>query len=210
MAINFLFGVKEPGKIGSLLLDANINEVHDYSNEISRFPIESGSDISDHVRQEPERLTIEGFITNSPVQFLGGIFTGDRVKEGFEYLMKYAGYDYPSQADSPTATPNKFTLVTVVTGLRVYSDMGIVRISIPRNSRTGEALRFNIELRRVRFTSSQYIIIQNTSESKPAAERINDQASSKADIGKQTGNEVNTSRAKVLFDKVNGFLGRGF
>lgn len=210
MAINLLFGVKEPGKIGSLLLDANVNETHDYANDITKFPIESGSDISDHVRQEPERLTIEGFITNSPIQFLGGIFTGDRVKEGFEQLIKYAGYDYPSQADSPTATPNKFTIVTVVTGLRVYSDMGIARLSIPRNSRTGDSLRFMIELIRVRFTTSQYIIIQNTSEENPSAERVNDQASTKADVGKQTPKEVNTSRAKVLFDKVNGFLGRGF
>jgi len=210
MAINLLFGVKEPGKIGSLLLDANINEVHDYANEITKYSIESGSDITDHVRQEPERLTIEGFITNSPIQFLGGIFTGDRVKEGFEQLMKYAGYDYPSQAESPTTTPNKFTLVTVVTGLRVYSDMGIARISIPRNGRTGESFRFSIELIRVKFTTSQYIIIQNTSEEKSAADRVNDQASSKADIGKQTPKEVNTSRAKVLVDKVNGFLSRGF
>jgi len=37
MAINLLFGVKEPGKIGSLLLDANINEVHDYANEITKY-----------------------------------------------------------------------------------------------------------------------------------------------------------------------------
>lgn len=209
MALDLIFSEKEPGKIGAVTLDATINEQHEYANKVTKFPVEDGSDISDHAKREPERITIEGIITNSPVQFLGGIFSGDRVKEGLEELLKIAGYDYPAQANSPTAAPNSLTLVDVVTGLRIYSDMALTRLSIPRGPRTGNALRFSAEFVKIRFVQSQFTLIQNTSELNGRAERIEDQSATTTDVGVQSAQEVDTSRAKTLYDNAVNFIQGG-
>lgn len=208
MAINLLIGRREPGKIGDIVLDATIQETHDYANDVTTFPVETGADISDHIKREPERITIEGFITDTPVKFLGGaigrslrIADDERVKSAFEELMSIAGYDYPAQVASVTAAPNTAKVVDIVTGLRVYSDMVMTRLSIPRSSRTGTTLRFTAEFTRVRFTSSEFVFIANTREVRPSADRIDDQAASKVDTGKQTPAEIAPSRLRALFNK---------
>lgn len=208
MAINLLFGRREPGKIGELELDATLNETHDYANDVTSFPVESGAEISDHIKREPERITIEGFVTDTPVKFLGGqlgqnldVTDRNRVKDSFETLMAIAGYDYPDQVDSRTATPNTAQIIDVVTGLRVYSNMVMTRLSIPRNNRTGKALRFTAEFTRIRFTLSEFVFIANTRVVRPSAARINDQAASTVDVGKQTPVEVEPSRLRALFNK---------
>ena len=53
--------------IGSLELDASVTETHSAEVDVTDHPIESGANISDHVRPRAEVLTIEGLVTNSPL-----------------------------------------------------------------------------------------------------------------------------------------------
>lgn len=208
MAINLLFGRKEPGRIGDLVLDATISETHDFGNEVTSFPVETGADISDHIKRESERITLEGFVTDTPVKYLGGLIgkslkitDDERVKTAFEELMAIAGYDYPDQVATKTAAPNTAKVVDIVTGLRVYSNMIMTRLSIPRGARTGTTLQFTAEFTRIRFTRSEFVFIANTRVVRPSAARINDQGASRVDTGKQTAVTVESSRLKKLFDK---------
>lgn len=50
-------------------IDATVGETHTYANTVTDHPIEGGSPITDHVRPDPVRLTIQGVISNAP-QFL--------------------------------------------------------------------------------------------------------------------------------------------
>jgi len=66
MATSVLFG-KRASKIGVLQLDATVSENHNYKNEVSQWPVENGDTIIDNIRLVPERVTINGLISGSPI-----------------------------------------------------------------------------------------------------------------------------------------------
>lgn len=87
---------REPnGTIGGIWLDAVVRELHTLRSEVTRHPLESGSDIVDHVRVQPDVVVLECVVTNSPL-------TGD---EGQQKVPKshadgarvvYQGIDVPA------------------------------------------------------------------------------------------------------------------
>jgi len=59
-----------PGALLAFLeFDATITEGHASSVRITDHPVEDGSNVSDHVRSDPERLVLEVHVTNTPVRF---------------------------------------------------------------------------------------------------------------------------------------------
>jgi len=173
--VQLLFGISTPGNIGNLVLDTTISDDHQYENEITDFPVESGANIADHVIQKPEQVTIEGFVTNTPVQFLsafreGGVLrntfnllTGeevvDKVQDALEKLLSIAGYSYPTQPDEnekEVKAKNPPQLVNIITGLRSYSNMAIKSLSIRRDKDTGQTLRFRGVFKKVVLTEIEF------------------------------------------------------
>lgn len=57
----------ETGQAYSLEIDATTNEQHDASNTITEHPVEKGVSIADHIRPEPDLLTTQGVISNTPI-----------------------------------------------------------------------------------------------------------------------------------------------
>ena len=51
----------------SCQFDVDEQETHDLQNVITEHPVETGSDISDNVRPQLRRFTVEGFVTDSPL-----------------------------------------------------------------------------------------------------------------------------------------------
>lgn len=215
MAIDILFGRDNPGQIGNLVLDATISENQNYSNRITEFPIEDGSTITDHIMQEPEELTIEGFVTDTPTKILGGISSAgslenssDRSYEAFVKLLEIAGYKYPGSLDGllwnksdaakldlETTSP---MIVEVVAGFRVFKNMAISKLSIPRKPDTGDALYFTATFKKVKIIDSFNSPRNKAVDTNPNAKRVKSQAAKPADVGAQ-----NTSgfeeRESILF-----------
>jgi hypothetical protein len=174
MTISVLFGKRKAGKIGELQLDATIQEVHEYRNEISEYPIEDGSILSDNIRLMPDTLLMTGFVTNSPVtpgqDNKAEVVTLDNGKvevknfkrEGQnnnvefaqDVLLRISGRRIQGTDVEPE-------LVTVVTGLRVYDSMAIENLSIPRDASTGLALRFECTLKKVQRVKTETVAIPN-------------------------------------------------
>ena len=75
----------------SLDLDVTQDEAHEWSNDVTQFPVELGSQITDHIQPLPDKLTISGVITNSAIgenaleELNGG---DDRVQTAFDLLLK--------------------------------------------------------------------------------------------------------------------------
>lgn len=132
MSLSILFNPKRERKtqIGALTIEATLSENHSASSNITKYTVENGSNISDHIVNEPETITIEGFISNTP---LSGGFQNN-AQEAFDALYEIRD--------------NK-ELVTVITNYRVYEDMALQNINIPRTQGTGQAIRFSAELVRV-------------------------------------------------------------
>lgn len=170
------------GRIDNLVLDVTIGETHERTNRITQWPVEDGGNVSDHIANDPENLFLEGFVTNSPVA--PGSPASLRAENAFNLL---------------DALWRKREVVEVATQLRVYRDMGISRISVPKNRATGDALRFTVEFQRVRKVGSEVVDIpvdalppreeQPTAIADDPEGSVQDAAQSPTDNGRQTAPE---------------------
>lgn len=211
MAIELLLGRKvQPPQIalnstGLLLieLDLAVSEEHQYKNMVTRFPVEDGSDITDNVRPEPERLVLEGFVTNSPIQYLAALRDNpvtsgagkDRVVTAYELLLSIAGYRM-AQANNlrtksitrsgHTTQLSKALLVDIYTTLRVFTDMVLESLVIPRDAQTGDSLRFKAEFIKITKATTETATIQYTNEKKYGSGGAIDQAAKTEDAGKKS------------------------
>lgn len=222
MAIELLLGRKvKPPEIGQagtgallLELDLAVSEEHSYRNAVSSYPVEEGLDITDHVRAEPERLTLEGFVTNAPIKYLAAlrdnpITSGagkDRVVTAYEVLLGIAGYKMvqPSGSNWGGTALSKPVLVDIYTSLRVYTDMILETLTVPRDNGTGDALRFKAEFVKIRKVSTQATTIRYTNEKKYGSGGANDQAQDTVDNGKKAGTEAPADKRTILKQMVDG------
>ncbi|TQE99502.1 MAG: hypothetical protein FKY71_08325 [Spiribacter salinus] len=140
--INFLFGTRSSGGFivfGLVVFNADltIDEQHERVATPTDHPVETGSTISDHVILSPERVTLQGFVTDTPV---GGGFLASfpgRVQAAFTVL------DLAWRLRQP---------VVVITGRKTYTNMIITRLSLPRNSPA--SMRFTVELQNIKVVST--------------------------------------------------------
>lgn len=56
--------------------DIVTSETHEATNEPTEYPVETGVDITDHVRAKPDTVTIVGNVTLTPIVATGGGFEG--------------------------------------------------------------------------------------------------------------------------------------
>jgi len=137
MALSLLFGKKyKKGKVGSVELDVTMREDHRYSSRVTNYPVEDGSSLSDHIINEPPVVTLEGIVTDTPLAILTFF---NRSVDAFNRLIEIH---------------ENRELVTVVTGIKVYQNMAITVLDIPRDLTTGQSLRFTIELQNVLLDTS--------------------------------------------------------
>lgn len=151
-----------------LELDAVMLESPDYTATPTRSPIESGADVTDHVNLSPEKLTIEGIVTNSPVgifQSLRGLVSQNASQDAFNFIMKLYEDRLP---------------FSFVGGLKVYKDMIITSFNPPRTPQTGQALEFRMTMEQIRFVESSII---KTTKFK---EDVKHSAGAKQSLGGQT------------------------
>lgn len=170
------------GRISSLLLDVTIRENHIFENRVTQWPVEDGSTITDHINNQPKRVTIEGFVTDSPLA--SGPQITPRAQNAFIELE---------------GIWKRRELVDVVTQFRRYSNMAISRVEVPKTAATGRAIRFTVDLVEVQKAASETVEIPQEAlparESNPPALEsdppgsVQDQAQSPSDTGRQTAPE---------------------
>lgn len=119
---------------GAVELDASLQENHTSSNEVTRFPVEQGVDITDHVRRQPERITIRGIVTDHPIVYR---------QRGIERRSIEAYQDFLTMMDEAQ-------LISVVTTLRQYENMVIESMEVPRNAALGNSVEVNLTMTEVK------------------------------------------------------------
>jgi hypothetical protein len=134
----------------ALKFDCALSETHTVKNEATSFPVESGLDISDHVRQEPDQLKITGFVTNSPIEYLSfATSASDRVQAAYDTLMRLAGRKN-TKLVTDLDSFFKPVIIDVATTLRMWLNMLIVSLEIVREPDTGDAIEFVMELKSIK------------------------------------------------------------
>lgn len=132
---------------GNIELDANLEETHDWSAEATESPVEEGSPISDHVIEQPDKLTLRGFISETPTtlmpQILGIIGKSDassRTQEVFDVLRALIKQRVP---------------VVVYTKHLTYPAMVITGLRIPRTPADGKSFEFVADFKSIRMVAAQ-------------------------------------------------------
>ena len=165
MSLALLFNRTKP-KLGAIELDASISEAHAKNATLTRNPIESGSDVTDHIHITPDALTIEGVISTTPDDLTASFdprFGGSgRTKSAWSELKELQAKREPFE---------------VFTSLQTYSNMVLTSIQTSRTAETTNALRFTAKL--------DEIVIASVSLVENLAAEIADLAGAEADLGTQ-------------------------
>ncbi len=140
--------------IGVVELDCTVSATHSFKVEATEHPVERGAKITDHLRPEPDVVTIEGLVSNTPVSrtqqaravaAAGGSLT---TTAGAASIFGVPGYAEAALAKL-LAIKDGGILVTLATELKTYTDMAIVSLDIPRDASTGDALRFSATFKKI-------------------------------------------------------------
>lgn len=142
--MQFLFFGK-PKYIGGVQIDAFIEEVHDMTATATRYPVEDGAVITDHVTQNPDALNITGLV--SPVSIYLWDITSFNPTRVYDTYLKLTAL---KEAGDPVA---------VMTGIKTYQNMIIEGLNITRNKTNGGGLPFTMALTRVKVVKSQFSAI---------------------------------------------------
>lgn len=161
-------------KIDTLLVDASIKEDHDAEVEVTDHAVEQGAAITDHARPKPVELTIEGLVSNTPISISQQSQSASSVGSS-SAPSSYGIYTMmPAGTTSGTAGARGFAeaaytmlrdlrdnprLITIVTGLRKYTNMLLTSLKVPREAKTGEALNFTAKFKEVRLATTTTTVV---------------------------------------------------
>ena len=155
-----LFSIAGEG-IAALTVDTVDDETHDWQNDVTQFPVETGADITDNIRPLPDEISFKCFVSNAPIRGLIDEVSSyaDRWLNGTKRLQECFN-QLRNLRDSRTPC-------TVTTRYRTYTDAAITGVTINRVSDAGECLEFTVTFRVVRIVSSQMTRVPEGMSGKP-------------------------------------------
>jgi hypothetical protein len=200
----------DPQGINQLVIDATLRIDHEYTNRPTEYPIEDGAIISDHIRQSPERITLEIVTTNSPVvvnidntgKTQIRVDQSNRKQLAFNTWLEYAGYEINKQADAIEGQVNEPQLLNIVTDLKVYTNMVITNLSMPENRSINDAIIASVSFQKIKKATTEFFVTPDVSELNGKAPNIENQAAKKTDVGKQQSKEADNN--SILFNLTLG------
>lgn len=229
----FRFGIQQntkgisglPGEFkGPFVLDITYDETVELDAEPTMNPVEDGPDVTDNVRLKPIVISINGFVSETPLNLdsslngLAGVAGGQigKLVGGFgesigNVLGGYIGAKILSGGQDPAQAArdmledlfNKKILVTVVTKRKVYTDMMLTSVRFPRDNSTGKGLKVSMRFQKITLVKAQTVMIKNIAKGASGAAQ-------KAKLGNQspaTPNAEQASKGSSILFKLKQSVG---
>lgn len=168
-------------EVSSFLLNMEFDvvtlESHQWEAITTSSPVETGSEIVDHVQLLPDKLELSGIISNSTLEgskgkFLDTLFDfldgESNVQKAFDQLRKLLENRQP---------------VTVYTRYKTYNDMVLTSLSIPRSTNNGDAIEFTASFTHIKRVSTLTVDAEDAG--------INPQSASDKSTGIKSQNQQN-------------------
>jgi len=127
--------------IDGFAIDASISESHDFPSEVTMYPVESGADISDHVRNLPATVRLDCIVSNTPIGEVAELRREGSVPANDAYEVLIAIRD----AREP---------VVIEDSLQRWENMVLKDLGVPRSATTGDALHFTAEFQQIEVKSN--------------------------------------------------------
>jgi hypothetical protein len=182
------------GEDRSIQFDAVLSEEHSGGATVTEHPVEKGAAITDHVRPEQERVTIEALVTNTPTRLPATQNKGARDRttpQVVQTTRRIRGIPVPVAAaasvlefDAEMDRPvdvwaelrdvrDNARLIKIEGGIREYTDMIVDGLTVPRaagNKR--DVLKFSISAKKLRIVESREVSsTSNTSGTKKRSDK---------------------------------------
>lgn len=139
--------------LGVIELDCTVSAQHSARVEATTHPVEKGAKITDHLRPEPETVSIEGLISDTPA---------NRLQPG---VPGYAAAAYAKLL----AIKDGGVLVTLATELRTYTSMALTSLDVPRDATVGDALRFSATFQKIILVENKVTAIRPATDPRARA-----------------------------------------
>lgn len=126
--------------IALLEFDVLLEENHEWGNEVTTSPVENGAPVSDHIIPQSKKYRLTAMVSDSSL-----------------YGELAEGADTPTQRafDILEQLCDSGQLMTVFTKHKIYTDMALTFVGIPRSSANGDSLMFPMEFMQLRLVSTQ-------------------------------------------------------
>lgn len=158
-----------PTQIDTIILDAAVSIRHTGTNEITDHPVEEGANISDHIRENPDRVTIQGIVSNTPISRTQAL----RAAEAFG--VQFTSNAPPTPGGVPGYAENAYKqllalkkgkVLTITTPKRTYQNMAIESLDVPEDAKQGDAVNFTVALKQIRVVANRTTKVVLTDEPK--------------------------------------------
>lgn len=200
--ISVIFGLKRNAKVGIVTFDASVTETHTKENEVTDHPVETGADITDHVRRRPEELEMEVVVSNHPVVILASLTSTSPLDGDFTNPVDRVGTAYQELR----RLMNAAELVTVVTTLRQYENMVISGMAVTRDKDNGNVLAAKLSLREIILATTEQVAAPVPKQaSNQGVKNLGKKATKPADASQDAS--ANTSVLKGVSNWVGDQLG---
>lgn len=146
--------------IDDFLIDCAVSETHNFESDVTEYPVESGSDITDNVRPKPITIEMECLVSNTPIG----------VMQSFRQNLLPPSDDGGSTGTKPSVAAyeklqlirNRRKPVTIRTSLRTYENMVLKTLTIPRSGKSGDDLLFTVVFQQVEMVNNKRSIRVST------------------------------------------------
>lgn len=161
--------------LGTIPLDAVLQDDNTSTINLTQFPVESGSIITDHRIILPKVYKLRGVI--SGVNTIGNL----------NALAGFAGNGTSSVYDELIRLQESAELITITSGLKVYTNLVIKSINAAQDVDTANILIFDVSLEEVLIVNSKSVDIPadkvNPDQRNRASSTTNEGVKNKDDIG---------------------------
>lgn len=172
------------GSYRELALDAALSQGHAVAVEVTKFPVEDGSVISDHAILKPDTYRVDGLVSNTPVVDAEQMAGNERRAESARALLEVI-----VRAREP---------VTIDTGGKVLESMMLSALDFPRDAALGDATRFSLTAEQIQTVQAETVAIPRSP--KPAIKKGGKQPTTAAGAAVK-------KRVSVLKQLVNALKG---
>lgn len=158
MALKLQFAFTEGTSLEAIVMDATLTESHAHTADVTEFPVEKGSAVTDNVRGKPIALRVDGFVSDFPLQsnivqqLAAGAFTQKPTAE----LRRSQ-----QVLDKLIQLKDKGVTITVTTGIRTYKNMVISSVIVNRDKTTAQGIRMDINMREIQVVETQTVEIKS-------------------------------------------------
>lgn len=165
------FGIESD--IGIITFDLILSEAHNLSSQVTEHPVEDGSVITDHIKNNLENGTLSALFTNFSI----------RRRFQVENIAQTAH-------DEIKRIWKARQLVTITTVMEKYENVAIENVDEQRSADTGAATILNISFKKVEVKKLKTTLIDANVRQKNMNNNLNRQAAPKLEGGTQTASEV--------------------